>query len=412
MGLASRVLYEASKKVYEKGEDALSDPAFEALAESWNEYFSDTELDTDDFFLVFTDEEVKKEIERFERQGRFNKSVIAERIERVYNDYNPSLEIDGLKVAEEIVYRSEPKLPGDTQQKIQTRLTRRILSLKEESKRDKGSLRLKEDLNYEKSEEIFSNIFQLDSKPRKVFYGETGFRNLSDVYSEFGQDIPPFILKEGRIYSFANLRGTKLAKSVKGEIKSTDLKSWVEKHGVNWLLYLMNRYLGDYLWELGLRKRDNDLYFYPSDESRVEANWNFPVKKSNRWIVKYEGGYFRHKALRIRFRQLGDQIFLVIKPRECISRDGYHDVDQKTKNRVKSSGQNFNRNYQQLNDLRFWTQYLGQNSDEINLGNGLRVSMTPIQETMAFRREQDYRAKEKPFASSKVELEEIEVDTD
>ena len=197
MELAKTLLYETGKKAVGKGEEALSDEAFEALANSWNEYFQGTEIGTDELFIVLTDDEVKEELNRFEREGKFDLSVIARRIESIYQDYNPDLDIDGFSVAEEIVYNAEQDLPGETQQKIQTRLIRQILRLKEESRNTEDSLRLQDDLNHRKEEEIFSNIFPVENMPSKIFYGDTDYRNKSKVYSDIDEDnLPSFILRE------------------------------------------------------------------------------------------------------------------------------------------------------------------------------------------------------------------------
>jgi hypothetical protein len=411
MGLTQTLLYETGKKAAKKGREALSDPAFEALANSWNNYFQDTEIDTDDLFVLLTDEEVKQEVKRFEREGKFELSVIAKRIESLYQDYNPNLNIDGFNVAEEIVYNAEPELPGDTQQKIQTSLTRRILRLKEESKDPDESIRLQDDLNHSKEEKIFSNILSVENIPSKIFFGVTDYRNKSKVYSDFeDEDLPSFVLREGKIYSFANLRGTKLKEIVNGDISTIKPEKWRKDPDKKYyLLSLMNSYLSSYLWDLGLRKRGNNFYFFPSDEKRVEANWNYKVKKSNRWLVKYEGGYFRHKAVDVSFSYIGEELFLQIQPRICLSKDGYHDVDQKTKNRATSSGQNFNRNKQQFTDVRFWIQLFTQENECINLGNGLKVRNKPLNYNSDFRLERDYIEPDRPFTNSKVKVFEKEV---
>lgn len=411
------IIVEAAKYAGGKAKEALSDDSFEALAQSWEENFAGTRVSREDLQNILASEKIENEVEKFEQNGDFDRDVLASKIEALSQDYNLDIH-DGNDMARAILKGAREELPMETQQKVQVRLLHQIQENLRGSEETGKKISIKEEINFQETERIYSNFFRVIEMPFKVKSAKTDFRNKGAVYDEFGENVPTFIIRENRIFTFSDLteNGNLLRKATNGEIRTEKTRSWInDKDKKYYLLDLLNSYLSSKVYDLdAIRHKGNNkhTYFIPVEKQdvRIDATWD-PGKKSTRWVSKPLGNGFVHKAIQAKFGFVDDEVYLILKPTQCYTKDGYNPVDSKLKNKLSSKAQSYDRNKQYSDNVKFWSFFLSEGKELLSFGP-IDVYGQPEDYEMSCSRESDYYGPKYYDNRSKVTLEVQEVEQD
>jgi len=241
-------------------------------------------------------------------------------------------------------------------------------------------------------EKLSSNLFKVEKLPEIIWYADTEYndkRSVYDYYKEQGvEDVPPFILKEKKVFTFSNLS---LDENILREIINVESVSiekaytWIsEEIKRRYLMELLNVTIrDDHCKRAGLifdgkQKR----YYFPAlpGGRPKKFSWMKNGRKFTRTVVKWDkkNSCYIHDAARIKFGFVGNFVFLVVDPCFLITYDGRTPAtDERARDiYTKLSSEYYNNKY--LNDLIFWISLLkGKRNRIVISGLDYQISISP-----------------------------------
>lgn len=245
------------------------------------------------------------------------------------------------------------------------------------------------------TEPLHSTLLPVTHLPEAVFVAATEFRenqanevNKRIVYPENRRELTPFLLREGSLFTFHDLREPDnpfrdVTDFGSAEIlRSTDL--WMESEGRRRFVTLLNRSLYRYTSLLGIRYDPNHRRFYfPAltiGKPESVSYRSLGGRRSTRQVAwepqrrsTGEGkGFWYHLASRLLFHQFGDsQWCMSIRPERHLTEDGMKPLPF---NRIgprvtRLKARMYNDLY--LNEVNFWRDFLsnGQPRFILNFGH-------------------------------------------
>lgn len=246
-------------------------------------------------------------------------------------------------------------------------------------------------------ERLVSNLFPVKSIPEIIWEASTDFQSKEEVYSHlkdlgYSDNIPSFILKGGNVYTFSDLSKpvNPLRYVIKIEtINTNKIRDWRKDNNKwRWIIELLHLCLKNYCYEKGLvYDRARSKFFFPATAFKTRTmRWRTPRRWAVRQVVAYYEaggkGFYLHRAVRLRFVTLGDQIFLMIDPRLEFTFDGRTPVTSERFNKLSNRFTHNQYNALILNDVRFWAACL-ENTDNgiqlLGLGYQIEISSKPAE---------------------------------
>jgi hypothetical protein len=198
-------------------------------------------------------------------------------------------------------------------------------------------------------------------------------------------------LANKRIFTFSPIANNNLLTiCATSKCTSIQTKKWFDdtaKH--HELTELLNFNLKDLLWKRKFYQDNKGRFFIRYFEGPApEITW-IPYKASStRKLVspkfnKLTGQlkHYEHFAGNLRFRIMGEGIYLIIEPLRVLTRDGVNPLDQKENVRISTKKNVHYNNNNYLYDMKLWLHLLAGSKDEIEIGYGsnkIRVSVHPI----------------------------------
>lgn len=246
------------------------------------------------------------------------------------------------------------------------------------------------------SESLHSNLFPVLKLPSVIWFATTTIRSNSEIYTQLGNKIPAFILKEGCLYTFTNLEvsSNKLRQVVNThEIRSLNVQNWF-KHSdkSGWLIHLLHVETRKFCRKRGLYF-DNMGKQYYGDKKVItpkKITWIARVRRGQRGLIipyeKFDSSvgkkivyFYRHRAVKLRFKIIGDKLFLQIDPSWVFSKDGSILI-QEQRSKLNTRLRSRIRNDVEFNEMRFWVWVLST-ANKITIGSNnstIEVSAKPL----------------------------------
>jgi len=225
-------------------------------------------------------------------------------------------------------------------------------------------------------ETLISNLLPVLNLPGVVWSAPTSLKSKADLPQ--GNDLPPFILREERVYTFADLSA-----------KDTPFKAWLsrpewKRHAVKdfraaqdrwrWVTELLNLALKDHLFKRRIVfDRDSKRFFFRAPEGgrSVRLRWGSGTKKT---VVKgpdpEKGGYWVHQGARFNFETLGDRVYLAIEPCWVFTRDGRKSISKQDIGPMAMQWGGKERNAAIFRHVLMWSDVLtgGRRTGQIDVG--------------------------------------------
>ncbi len=233
------------------------------------------------------------------------------------------------------------------------------------------------------NETLFSNLYQVNEIPKFVWEAKSEYRSKSDVYNSINQQIitkqiPSFILRDGKLFSFDNLES--IDNPLRLVIDSTTVSNSNAQlflHDVDkrrWLIELLHISLKNFCISKGLRFDNYYGYFYSSENYQTKKiKWKASRRKAERQVVSYyrknEHGFYLHNSVRIKFLPLGPDLFLQIDPHLIFTFDGRNPVKNDRFHRLATRLNHSRYNQSILNDIRFWMSILSDSQNIVRIGH-------------------------------------------
>jgi hypothetical protein len=256
------------------------------------------------------------------------------------------------------------------------------------------------------TERLVSNLYRVIGIPEKVYYAPTKLREKKDIH-EYCEKAPPFILREGRLFTFSDLNTSDAFSPVLNKnapVLWDVFPDWFsDEEYSRRAIELLNVCLKQHAWKRRLRFDGvNGRYFFPphGDEPRRIAwriggrqRWREVTSRHTRRVKQENGGYkeepfgWRHQGFRASFMLVLSNLMLRLEPTYLLTKDdGKTPRTSRWVGPVLSHWLNQERNGQILRTLRFWSLVLAR-ARELTIETGqtpIRVDLTPIFGTLSF----------------------------
>ena len=256
-----------------------------------------------------------------------------------------------------------------------------------------------------KDKNIHSTIIPVTHLPEVVFSAPCKFteKEKSEVsknikYPTNRQVLFPFLIREGRLFCFYDLREPNnpfsnvidVSRNKPDWKRSVDM--WKEAEGKNRYITLLNRSLYKYTAQIGIRYDPAHWRFYfPAEKFGLERTVGYrsmnrdrqerkvvwqPVTRST-GVVK---DFWWHRAAKLQFHQLGAlQWGLSIRPERHLTLDSEQplppeDIGSKV---TKLKSRMYNEGY--LSEVVFWRDYLSQSQPRIILSFGSQAAVIEVE---------------------------------
>ena len=256
---------------------------------------------------------------------------------------------------------------------------------------------------------LVTNLLPVTELPTVVQTADISMRKKSDI-GQFTKrtDTPPFILREGKLYTFSDLHdiNNPLETAVDPKtIRDVLLSTWFASDDTKrWAIELFNLVFRQHCWARHLRfDRDGQRFFFqPQNKQPKRIVWNLNGKRVREVTTRHFGMRkgvdgapekfpygWRHQAIRAEFVHLPMGLFLRITPTYMLTgEDGKTPRGGPRVGPILSQWLNQERNGQILRSLRFWSLVLTRgNKDELIIITGneqLRISLSPASGTLDF----------------------------
>lgn len=277
-------------------------------------------------------------------------------------------------------------------------------------------------ISYQQRERLFSNLLLVKRTPLVMTHAATPFQNEQAIREQVQRYIPPFCLKEGRIYTLADLRDPQCVfRSLcdTTSIRDMEASSWRDDTArARDYIYLLNQLLSSHLRRCGLRyHREFRRYYFPRPDENLQEirrDWiNVRTgRSSERTVVKYyqygNAMFWRHLAAELTFVRMGTSVYLQILPKYLFTVDGFAPSDPVLVGPYTTRIKAVERNIHVLNHILFWADVLAQRGPSIdmllNFQTVLSIEKTPLSGVAPFAIPGDPALYEEPTALGQLSL--------
>jgi hypothetical protein len=199
--------------------------------------------------------------------------------------------------------------------------------------------------------------------PAHVFSGETTIRDPMDVFATV-KDTSPFILRDGRLYTFADLRDEKTTLCTVvdvGTIEQDSLNDWLlDENRSRQLIHLLRRCLSSHLKRMGIGEDKKKRFFFRSDRGKTRSlatpgdrGREVAAEKTNQ---KTGETFWVHHGARLRFKRLVNRFFLSIDPTFIFTTDGTNLIEGKAAGKLTAAWGGRQQNDAALRNVIFWSK--------------------------------------------------------
>ncbi len=275
------------------------------------------------------------------------------------------------------------------------------------------------------NERLVANLYRVTSLPERVYYASTKLRKKREI-GKYIEKAPPFILREGKLYTFCDLNKSDTFQPVmkKGtKIESDVFKDWFSDEDYSRrAIELLNVCLKEHAWTKRLRFDGvKGRYFFRPRQIQVETEesssgsviyrysggkpvripweiggrtrWREVSTRHTRRVKQEDGSYkeepfgWRHQGFRANFVVVLDNLMLKLEPTYLLTKDdGKTPRTNRWVGPILSHWLNQERNGQILRTLRFWSLVIAR-AKELTIETGqtpIRVDLTPISGKLGF----------------------------
>lgn len=228
-------------------------------------------------------------------------------------------------------------------------------------------------------ERLYLNLFSVEL-PAKMFAAKSVYATATEMYEDTKTAFPPHEFKDGEIFTFEelDLENPMFCAIIPGTIRTLDTSQFSKnEENMEVLKTIINRWIREICTKKNLNydKRTGTYYYHRqlsgSGSGIVTAKWKPRVRTSVRELTRpmksREGkvNYWVHRGAEIKATIFAGQLYVQIRPRFIFSWDGLTlmqgtDADLKDRKFRKSK---YNRNLNQLYDVRFWCRHIFPESE-------------------------------------------------
>jgi hypothetical protein len=227
---------------------------------------------------------------------------------------------------------------------------------------------------------IFSNLLSVDHMPTQIWTAKTPYRDDSKMgIWEKVENSQAFILRSGKLYTFTNLSDEKepLREVVDcSSIKPESRNDWfLDPDRERWLVALLNSSLTRSLRQKRIKTDGKGRFYFAPSQGVNDRVWQMPTGKGRTVAkrIRPKGGdseFWVHHGARLRFRILGQKVFLLIVPLYLFTEDGNTTIGGKAAGKLSHMWMGKQQNADIFRDVLFWTYVLGNGKQVAKVETG------------------------------------------
>lgn len=238
------------------------------------------------------------------------------------------------------------------------------------------------------SDLLLSNLLPVVGLPSQIWSAGTTFRDKKEVW-EVVSKAEPFILRDKRIYTFANLNtpATRLRDAIDTDSigKPESCHDWfIRDDRSSWLMALLNSSLSGHLWFRHIKQDGKGRFFFTPGKDNTDRRWQMREGRTRTVAAKKENpatrtSFWVHHAARIKFKRVGERLFLSVEPLYLFTTDGRLAVGGKNAGKLSLLWGGRQQNPDILRNLLFWGAVLADNEKSISIRTGDKpIVLSPI----------------------------------
>jgi len=185
-------------------------------------------------------------------------------------------------------------------------------------------------------ETLTTNLLQVAAMPDSLFVATSRFgsdyRAAGEALAMAGERVAGWILRDGMVYSFANLREKPGSILCEGDVEEHERAEWADSDDLD-MRYrfqdLLTRTVQDAYPELRWHNSRRHVHFRASTDLSPRKVSRRPGGRGRTVFGPHADkrepgriGYFHHAALQMRFRRLGRDWYCELEPDYCFTSDG------------------------------------------------------------------------------------------
>ncbi len=245
-------------------------------------------------------------------------------------------------------------------------------------------------------EPLYSNLFRVIRFPSLIWSAPTEFRGLGDLHAYFeGRVVPPHIIWEKRLYTFADLGNPNhpfLGVVEQFDIASESTETWLkEREKTHRLVWLLNDCIRARTAQLRMSfDKVGRKYFF--DEGVLKDTSLLPYGKGRPKGLLFDyttgtppRGYKAFRALRARFLLVGEGAFLLLESGWVFKNAASQFIGGRRTIALNARFTSSQKNGTNLSEVRFWAWLLSTEKDLIAFdtsGEPLDVDGRPVVATV------------------------------
>lgn len=186
------------------------------------------------------------------------------------------------------------------------------------------------------TETLTTNLLRVTAMPESLFIGTSRFgsnyRAAGRALAEAGQRVSGWILRDGMVYSFDNLRDKPGSVLCEGDVEEHQTTEWADSDDVD-MRYrfqdLLTRTVQGAYPELRWHKDRQHVHFRATTDLSARKVSRTPGGRGRTVFGPHADkrdptkvGYYHHAALQMRFRRLDRDWFCELEPDYCFTSDG------------------------------------------------------------------------------------------
>jgi hypothetical protein len=235
-------------------------------------------------------------------------------------------------------------------------------------------------------ERLSATLLRVSDIPHLVFsapctHSETEAK-AAIVFPEDSRMLVPYIIRGDRLYAFNDLRElsspfSKLVDPYSAECHNA-LAWWDSPDKARWYVELLNRTLNKITGRKGLQlDKDHHRYYFAPDEPGQAKQIRYKSISGRHpprhvvWNPKFKHSgelksHWIHLAVALRFHRLGERTWaLSVRPEHRFTKDGVTPLQAKSIGRRSTKRKSRMYNFDVLQDVQFWRDYLSGSSPRI-----------------------------------------------
>jgi hypothetical protein len=243
---------------------------------------------------------------------------------------------------------------------------------------------------WDQREKLYSNLLLVKHWPKMITYAPTDRESYTVIRESVEGFLPPFTVREGSLYTLADLVDESCVLRPfcdTSRIRQHASDAWVREESTRRdYVFLLNQLLGSHVRRCGLfYNRDFRRNYFPreNDVEKVfrESWYNVRTGRSApaRIVTKYyEYGlerFWRHLALNLSFRHIGNSWLLQLVPKYFFTEDGEIPCPEDLVGPYTTGIKAIERNPHVLNHILFWTDVLSLGHPSIKISLYYKTAM-------------------------------------